>query len=105
LKKKLLLAFLDICRQARYASRLLKGSSSSAGRRIFPPRLTKHDERLGYRIDQGAYIKDGTFGIVVQQNGRPHGKAVAKTIVDPRADKGEDVVDRLKKDAESRGFL
>lgn len=75
------------------------------GGRIFPPRLMKHDERLGYRIDQGAYFKNGTFGVVVQQNGRPHGKALAKTIVDPRVDKGEDVVDRLQQDAESRGFL
>jgi hypothetical protein len=105
LKKKALLAFFDVCRQARYASRLLKGSASSMGRRMFPPRLFKHDGRLGYRIDQGAYFKNGTFGVVVQQNGRPHGKALATAIVDPRVDKGEDVVERLQKDAENKGFM
>ena len=72
---------------------------------MFPPRVKKHDERLGYRVDQGVYFKNGTFGVVVQKNGRPHGKAIAKTIVDPSVDKIEDVVERLQKDAESRGYL
>jgi hypothetical protein len=75
------------------------------GHRIFPPKFYKHDERLGYRIDQGAYFKDGTFGVVVQKNGELHGKAQAKTIVDPKVDTGGDVVNRLQKDAKSRGVL
>jgi hypothetical protein len=95
------MAFFDVCQQARYAARLLKGSPSSMGRQMFPPQIAKHDDRLGYRIDQGTYFKDGTFGIVVQKNGQPHSEALAKTIVDPRVDKGEDIMDRLQRDAES----
>jgi hypothetical protein len=72
---------------------------------MFPPKLAKHDERLGYRIDQGAYFENGTFGVVIQENGLPHGQAVAKAIVDPKVDEGEDVVNRLQEDAKSRGFL
>jgi hypothetical protein len=72
---------------------------------MFPPKLAKHDVRLGYRVDQGEFFKNGTFGVVVQKNGRPHGEAIAKAIVDPRVDEGEDVVERLQKDAEKRGHL
>jgi hypothetical protein len=101
----MLIAFFGVCRQARNAARFLKGSPCSMGCRVFPPKVAKHDKRLGYRVEQGAYLKNGTFGVVVQKNGRPHGKVLAKAIVDPRVDKGEDVVDRLLKDAEKRGHL
>jgi hypothetical protein len=105
MEKKLLRIFLDVCSQARNAARLLKGSPDAMGHRIFPPRLAKHDERLGYRVDQGVWKKDGTFAIVIQRNGQPHGDTIAATIVDPGVDKGDDVVDRLRKDAEDRGNL
>jgi hypothetical protein len=72
---------------------------------MFLPKVAKHDERLGYHVNQGAYFGNGRFGVVVQENGRPHGKAIAKTIVDPSVDKGEDVVDRLQRDVESRRNL
>jgi hypothetical protein len=73
------------------------------GRRVFPPRTSKNDERFGFRIDQGRFNEDGTFGIVVQKNGKPHGEVLAATVVDPRVDVGEDVVERLRRDAEARG--
>ena len=100
-----MLAFFDTCRQVRNAARLLKGAPNAMGHRMFPSKVEKHDKRLGYRVDQGEWLKDGTFGVVVQKNGQPHGKAIAKTIVNPTVDKGEDVVDRLKRDAERQGYL
>jgi hypothetical protein len=67
--------------------------------------MSKHDERLRFRIDQGYFNKDGTFDIVVQENGRPHGDVLAKAVVDPRVDVGEEVVERLRKDAAARGNM
>ena len=52
MEKKLLLSFFDICRQARNAARLLKGAPNAMGHRMFPSKVAKHDERLGYRVDQ-----------------------------------------------------
>ena len=101
----MLRVFFSVCCQAHIAARLLKGSPSFMGHRMFPPKVAKHDKHLGYRVDQGEYFGNGMFGVVVQENGEPHGKAIAKTIVDPSVDKGEDVVDRLQRDAESRGNL
>jgi hypothetical protein len=46
---------------------------------MFPSKLAKHDERLG--------------------------QAVAKATVDPKVDKGEDIANRLQKDAKSGVFL
>lgn len=101
----MLLSFLGICRLPRNAARLLTGSPGAAGHRMWPPKFARHDERLAYRIDQGEWLKDGRYGVVMQMNGRPHGVALAKTIVDPSVDVGENVVDRLRRDAENKGYL
>jgi hypothetical protein len=104
-KKKALLAFFDFCRQGRNAERLLKGVKGGLGSRILPPRVAKHDDRLGFRIDQGNWNKDDTYNIVVQENGRPHGKVLAATVVHPKVDIGQRIVDRLLADAKLRGYL
>jgi hypothetical protein len=75
------------------------------GRRLFPPPIAKHDERLGFRIDQGWWFKDGRFVIEVQKNSRPHGDALAATVVNPKMDTGEDAVGRLRDDAKMKGNL
>jgi hypothetical protein len=106
-QKKRLLAFLDICRQPRNIARLLGGSPGGAGHRIFPPKFAKLDERFGYRIDQGVWLKGRRYGLVIQKNGKPHGAALAKTVVDLDKDSGEpeDIVSRLRRDAKERGYL
>jgi hypothetical protein len=48
--------FFAVCRETHNVVRLLRGSPSSMGRRMFPPKFAKHDQRLGYRVDQGASI-------------------------------------------------
>jgi hypothetical protein len=75
------------------------------GSRLFPPRIAKHDQRLGHRVDQGHYFKNGTFNVNVQKNGVPHGNVLAATLVNPRVDSGEDVVNRLEEDARKKGYL
>ena len=102
-QKKMLQKFLDLCLLPRNAARLLKGTQNSQGHRLWPPRFARLDERLHYRIDQGEYLKDGTYSIVVQENGQPHGGVVAKTVVNPKLDRGPDIVNRLEKDAKERG--
>jgi hypothetical protein len=97
--------FLEVLRESKNAERLLKGAFNGNGRRLYPPRIPKHDERLGYRIDQGKYFSDGTFGVVAQKNGKPHGPTLAVTSVNPRVDTGEAIVDRLIEDAKKRGHL
>src|SRR6202035_505163 len=102
---KALRLFLEACSQRGAAERLLIGAHNAMGHRLFPPRTPKHDHRLGFRIDQGWFNKDGTFSVVVQENGRPHGDVLAATVVSPQVDVGEDVVERLRKDAEARGYM
>jgi hypothetical protein len=97
--------FFNVCRLPRISKRLLTGTFNGMGRRVFPPMVKKYDERLGYRIDQGSYFKDGRFVLITQQNGKPHGPTLAATVVDPKLDEGEDVVDRLVMDAKKRGNL
>jgi hypothetical protein len=75
------------------------------GHWLFPPHTSKHDERLGFQIDQGYFNKDGTFDIVMQENGRPHGDVLAKAVVDPQVDVGEEVVERLCRDMAARGNM
>lgn len=75
------------------------------GHRLWLPCYAKYDERLGFCIDQGKYLKDGTYGIVVQENGQPHGGVLARTVVDPRVDKGPEIVERLINSVKERGYL
>jgi hypothetical protein len=84
---------------------LLKGAENAMGRRIFPPQTAKNDQRLGHRVDQGHYFKNGTFNVNVQQNGKPHGNVLAATTVNPKVDSGGDVVNRLEEDARKKGHL
>jgi hypothetical protein len=73
---------------------------------MFPPQLDKIDKLTRFRIDQGRFDpKKGTFGVVVQENGTPHGPTLAATVVDPKVDAGVNVVDRLAEDAKRRGYL
>jgi hypothetical protein len=98
-------AFLSACGQKRNAERLLKGAKNAAGSRLFPPRYARTDQKFGYRIDQGAYNGDGTYRIVIQENGRPHGENLAATLVDPSVDSGEDVIMRLYENAKEKGKI
>jgi hypothetical protein len=52
-------------------------------------------------------ILNGTFEVVIHnsENGQPHGQAIAKTIVNPNVNKGDDAVDRLQRDSKRRGYL
>jgi hypothetical protein len=101
----LLWKFFTICKEPRYAERLLKGGPNAAGRRLFPPQLAKHDIHLGHRVDQGEFLKNGTYMVVVQRNGKPHGDTLAATRVNPKKDSGKGVVKRLMADAKKRGYL
>jgi hypothetical protein len=83
----------------------LKGGRNKAGGRLFPSRLAKHDIRLGHRVDQGEFLKNGTYMVNVQRNGRPHGDVLAATLMNPKKDAGEEVVKRLIADAKLRGYL
>jgi hypothetical protein len=74
------------------------------GRRLFPPATQKNDKKYGYRADQGEFYADGRFGVAIQKNGRPHGNCLASTIVDPKVDRGADVIGRLIIDAKRRGY-
>lgn len=78
--------------------KLLKGNPENNGRRIAPAQVGKQDDRFKFRIDQGAVLEDGTYTLVMQQNGVPHGKALAKITVDPSTDTADDVSDRLVDD-------
>ena len=75
------------------------------GSRIFPSKTDWHDNRLGYRIDQGHWYGNGSFGLIVQKNGQLHRLAIAKTTVNPKVDKGPDIADRLWIDAIKWGYL
>lgn len=75
------------------------------GRRLFPPPIAKHDECLGFQIDQGWWFKDGQFVIEVQKNGRPHGDVLVATVVNPKMDTGEEAMDSLRDDTKMRGNL
>lgn len=97
--------FFEVCAEARNAERLLKGVPNAAGSRLFPPRFAKYDIRLGNRVDQGEFLKNGTYMVNVQKNGRPHGAVLAATLVNPEKDTGKDVVKRLIADAKRRGYL
>jgi hypothetical protein len=97
--------FLKVCQIPQNAERLLKGTENGKGSRLFPPRIAKHDQHLGHRVDQGHYFKNGTFYIFVQKNGKPHGKVLAATLVNPKMDSGEDVVNRLEENARKGGCL
>lgn len=86
-------AFIKLARAGKTPEKLLMGTQNGSGRRLLPPR-TK-DEQWKLRADQGKYMPDGTYNVVIQENGRPHGKTVAETVVDPTVDDGHDVLDRL----------
>ncbi|KAF8994094.1 hypothetical protein BDQ17DRAFT_1252121, partial [Cyathus striatus] len=68
----------------------------SQGCRMLPTRTKKKDEEFVYRVDQGEFFDDGTYNVVMQKNGDPHGPIVARTRVDPRVDTGDDVIARLR---------
>jgi hypothetical protein len=72
---------------------------------MFPPCTDKHDMRLGYQVDQGRFNGDETYSVVVQRNGQPHREVLAATVVDLCVDRGENIVERLEKDAEVKGNL
>jgi len=105
MKRQALLNFFNVCKLPHIRQRLLTGAWNRMGSRVFPPRFKKNDEKFGYRIEQGYFFKDGRFVLVTQENGRAHGPTLAATVVDPKADQGEDVVDRLVMDAKEQGYL
>ncbi len=73
---------------------LVKGSKNNQGGRLAPARSDKEDAKFQCRVDQGEFRDDGTYAVLVQQNGSPHGDPIAKTIVDPTVDTGDDVLNR-----------
>src|SRR5882762_7705635 len=56
--------------------------------------------KVGFRIDQGAMHGDGSYNLVIQQNGVAHGETLASTTVGPN-DTGEDVAVKLSLPAET----
>lgn len=79
-------------------AKLVKGTKDNQGGRLAPARSAKEDAKFKCRADQGEFRDDGTYNVVVQENGDPHGAPIAKTLVDPKVDTGEDVLKRLEDD-------
>jgi hypothetical protein len=75
---------------------------NGAGQRVFPSRTGRNDEDVGFRIDQFAMQGDGSYKLVIQQNGVAHGETLASTIIGPN-DTGNDVAARLSLSAEANG--
>lgn len=71
------------------------GTRPTNGRRLAPARNARDDAKFKCRVDQGVVQADGTYNVIVQENGVPHGPVIARTVVDPAVDTGEDVLDRL----------
>lgn len=61
-----------------------------------------NDDYIKFRIDQGAKNNNGSYNLVIQENGVPHGKTLASTTVYP-GDKSEDVFGRLVVSTEANG--
>ncbi|PPR04740.1 hypothetical protein CVT24_006900 [Panaeolus cyanescens] len=78
------------------AKKLLQGTKASQGHRMLPSKTTVNDEQYGFRIDQGEVQPDGTYNVVIQQNGVPHGPALAKILVDPKVDTESSVIQRIQ---------
>jgi len=66
------------------------------GGRLAPARNAQQDASFRCRVEVGEMRDDGTYDVVVQENGEPHGPVIAKTFVDPRVDTGDDVLKRLE---------
>jgi hypothetical protein len=77
---------------------LVKGTKENQGGRLAPARSAREDAKFKCHADQGEVLEDGTYNVVVQQSGVPHGPAIAKTRVNPEVDTGEDVLKRLQED-------
>ncbi len=75
---------------------LLKGTKNNQGGRLAPARTKRQDDLFKCRVDQGEVNPDGTYQIVVQQNGDPHGSTISRTTVDPGKDTADDVLNRLE---------
>ena len=41
-------AFFEACQQGQNPEKLLKGTKGAIGSHVFPPRILKHDEWLGF---------------------------------------------------------
>jgi hypothetical protein len=95
--------FTALLSSSKNLAKLVSGSSGAAGHRIFPSKTPRNDDTIGFRIDQGAMQKDGTYKVTIQQNGVPHGKTLASTTVDLTVDSGRDVFNRLITDAKANG--
>ena len=94
--------FKKLLSNPKNLAKLVGRPANGAGQRVFPSRTGRNDEDVGFRIDQGAMRADGSYNLVIQQNGVPHGETLASTVVAPN-DTGDDVAARLSLSAETNG--
>jgi hypothetical protein len=94
--------FQKLLSNPKNIAKLVGRPLNGAGQRVFPSRTGRNDKEIRFRIDQGASQRNGSYNLVIQENGVAHGETLASTTVHPD-DTGDDVVTRLALSAEANG--